>query len=526
MNLKLEKVTEEEKRTSLNILNWYPFEKGQKILHVEKDLENLKDIKPEKEYDIITLIGISPKLKLAETIKKLEQYLKPEGKFLIAVDNKFGLRFFAGNPENYFNRKFESLIGYNNEKEKIETFTKSSLEEIFKKLGYNTRYYYPLPDYRMPNVIFSDSQLPEYNTVDKYNPYYTEKSDILFNEIDVFREILKTDKNMFTFFANSFLLEATKGKCNEEYKYISFNNLRKEEYRLITKISNDYVEKQVVNEKANNHYQQIKNNIWILQEKGIQLVDYIDNEKIKSKYIEQKYLLNNVLTEMLEQGKNDEFDSILGRYIETISIDTYKENDFRKTVFGKYKIEVENKEIIENLNFMKNGFWDMTFKNCFFVDNKFLFFDQEWNEPNLPVEFILYRAILYTISLRRFIKIDKLFEKYNITQYLELFEKLDNKLQENIRDDKAWEFYSQNHNFDIDATKQEIINANIRSEAQKAENENLKQENEKIRKENNELQNKINNQQQKIQGLQEEIGNTFINKVKRKLKRLGDGSNN
>ena len=516
---------------SQNILNWYPFQKDQKILQISESsdkltelfrnrcsevrvesLDTIKENEIEQKYDFIILVGISKNAKLAETIKKLETYLRPEGKLLVAVDNKFGLRFFAGNPENILNRKFESLIGYNNEKEKIETYTKTTLENIFRQLNYNTRFYYPLPDYRMPNVIFSDDQLPEYNSIDKYNPYYTEKSDILFNEIDVFREILKTDKNMFTFFANSFLIEATKRECNREYKYISFNNLRKEEYRLITKISDDYVEKQVVNEKSNNHYQGIKDNIKILQENGIELVDYLDGEKIKSKYIEQKYLLNNVLTEMLEQGKNEEFDNILDKYIKTINIDTYKETDYEKTIFGRYKIEIENKEIIENLNFMKNGLWDMTFKNCFYLDNKFLFFDQEWNEPNLPVEFILYRAILYTISLRRFIQIDKLFEKYELTQYLELFEKLDNKLQEKIRDDETWKFYSQNHNFDIDATKQEIKNLNIRSEAQNAANENL-------RKLNNELQEQINSQQNKINIQQQELNNTFFYNLRNKFKR-------
>ena len=36
---------------------------------------------------------------------------------------------------------------------------------------------------------------------------------------------------------------------------------------------------------------------------------------------------------------------------------------------------------------------------CWYIgNNQFYFFDQEWNEPNLPVEYILYRAILYTIS--------------------------------------------------------------------------------------------------------------------------------
>ena len=79
-----------------------------------------------------------------------------------------------GNPENILNKKFESLIGYNNEPEKIESFTKSSLEQIFNSIGYKYTFYYPLPDYKMPNVIFSEKQKAKYNSIDKYNPYYKE----------------------------------------------------------------------------------------------------------------------------------------------------------------------------------------------------------------------------------------------------------------------------------------------------------------------------------------------------------------
>ena len=452
-----------------------------------------------------------------------------DGRILLAVDNKFGLRFWAGNPENILEKKFTSLLGYNNEYEKIETYTKRYIETQLNEIGYKTRFYYPLPDYRRPNVIFSDDALPEYNSIDKYNPYYTGKSDILFNEIDVFREILKTDKDMFTFFANSFLVEVIKKEKEYDttYNYISYNNLRKEKYRLITKISNTYVEKQIVNEKAEEHYENIKNNIKILQENNIKTVDYIDEDKIKSKYIEQKYLLNNVLTEKLEKGQVEEFDNIIKNYIKQISVKTYKENNYENTAFGKYRVEVKDKSIIQDLNFVKNGMWDMTFKNCFLIDNQFYFFDQEWNEPNLPVEYILYRAILYTISLRRFVSIEKLFDKYNLSKYITLFEQLDNKIQEEIRDDEVWKFYSQNHDFNIDGTKQELNNLQIRSKAQQTEINNLNErfkaqqlENNNLKENNKLLQEELNKSNKERERLQTAINNTFLNKVKRKIKKI------
>ncbi len=532
---------------SPNILNWYPFNQKQKVLEIGIKNEELTSFLKQKcskvqiaskidelkniteKFDIIILIGINncKKLTLKNLIRKLESFLEVDGKILLVVDNKFGLKFWNGNPENIFGKKFASLIGYNNEPEKIETYTKKYIETILKEMGYNTRFYYPLPDYKLPNVIFTDEQLPEYNNIDKYNPYFLEESDILFDEIDVFREILKTNKEMFTFFANSFLVEITKGECDKTYKYISFNNMRKKKYQLITKISDSYVEKQIANEEAIEHYNNIKNNLRILQENGIKTLDYIDNERIKSRYVEQKYLLDNIITEKLEKGQVEEFESIINNYIKAITIEPYKENDYDKTVFGKYGIEVENKNIVQNLNFMKNGLWDMTFTNCFLMDNQFYFFDQEWNESNLPVEYILYRAIVYTISLRRFVSIEKLFDKYNLRQYLKLFEQLDNKIQEKIRDDNVWKFYSQNHNFNIDETKQELNNLQIRSEAQQTEIKNLNErfgaqqlENNNLKETNKQLQNEINKINKEKDKLQNEINNKFFYKVKRKIKKI------
>ena len=80
------------------------------------------------------------------------------------------------------------------------------------------------------------------------------------------------------------------------------------------KIADEYVEKQEVNEKAHKHYENIKSNIRYLNENGIKTVDYIENQIIRSKYIEQKNLLNNRLTELLEEQRNDEFYEILDKF--------------------------------------------------------------------------------------------------------------------------------------------------------------------------------------------------------------------
>ena len=496
-----------------NILNWYNFEKdatileiggnlgeitgvlcknASKVISVEEDLkraeiisirhqdkENLEiivgdfkniDFKGMK-FDYITLIGSLPYvcntqgISSSEFLKQLDGLLKPNGKLLIAVDNRFGIRYFVGNPDLYLNKKFVTLLNYNNEEQKQETYTRQKLINILDENNYVAKkFYYPLPDYRIPNVIFSDLELPEYSNVGKYIPNYHDTSTILFDEIDVFREILKEDSSMFTFFTNSFLVEASKNEFKQQYKFISYNNARKTKYRLITKIADEYVDKECVDENACEHYNNIIYNINLLTSENIKTLDNVTEAKtIRSKYINQEYLLSNVLNKKLEAGDLDEFYKILNEFYEVIKKSSKQIDKEEKTIFEEYYIEI-SEEDKKGLFFLKNGLWDMTLKNCFYIDDEFYLFDQEWKSNNMPAEYILYRSIMYTISLRRFINIDEIIEKFGLARYLDLFKKLDEKLQEEIRENRFWDYFNQNRYFDIDGTRQEMINMQIRSD--------------------------------------------------------------
>ena len=474
---------------SKNILIWYPFEKGTKILKVEKDFTFENEQK--EQYDYLVLIGSLPyvaknnNMSSEEFIRKISKMLKKQGKILIAVDNKFGLKYFVGENDPYLQKKFASLTNYNGEKDKIETYTKKRLSEILENCGFfGHNFYYPLPDYKCANVIFSDEELPDKQSVSKYVPNYSEKATIFINEIELYKEILKEDKNMFPFFANTFFVEACKDIENIKYKYISFNNMRKEKYRLITKIGNEYVEKEPINDKAKKHYDQIKENIDLLKNTEINIVDEFNDGKIRSLYIDNQFLMTKLLNKILEESKEEEFYILVDKYIEEIKKSSGKMNEKEENIFDKLEIEIsENQK--NSLNFVKHGFWDMTFQNCFYIENKFYFFDQEWNYPNMPLEFILYRSIIYSDFLRKYFDIDKLLEKYNLNQYIDIFKKLDDKIQEEIRDEQLWEYYKEDKFFNIDATKQEVINIGIREKERDITIDNLSKtvknlENEKI----------------------------------------------
>ena len=86
----------------------------------------------------------------------------------------------------------------------------------------------------------------------------------------------------------------------------------------------------------------------------------------------------------------------------------------------------------------------MTFQNCFIINNELYFYDQEWREEVVPLDFILYRAIKYFPEIRFYLSMEELYDILNIDEsMIDLFEKLDNKLQENIRNNLMWKIHKQ-----------------------------------------------------------------------------------
>jgi len=128
-----------------NILNWYEFKENSDILEVNNaNIEEVLNI--DKTYDYIILSEI---VELDKFFSKVHNLLKLDGKLLIVINNKFGMKHWA--------KGFQEI----NE----PVFSKSETEKMIRKAGFSEiKSYYPLPDYKLTNVIFTDEYLPN-----KYN---------------------------------------------------------------------------------------------------------------------------------------------------------------------------------------------------------------------------------------------------------------------------------------------------------------------------------------------------------------------
>lgn len=236
-----------------NILNWYPFKKNASLLeigggcgavtgalcekvsavkvveiskrrsqinyerhksfsHLEILVGNLNDIKFEEKFDYITLIGVleyagsftHTQEPYKDFLLNIKKYLKPNGKLFIAIENRYGLKYFAGAKEDHTAKEFDGITGYidNNT---VKTFGKKELQELLSASGYDTQeFYYPHPDYKMPLEIYSQYHLPKsFNTMQN-SPNFDNDRFIFFDEEVAFKGII--ENGQYEFFANSFLV--------------------------------------------------------------------------------------------------------------------------------------------------------------------------------------------------------------------------------------------------------------------------------------------------------------------------------
>ncbi|PIP31006.1 SAM-dependent methyltransferase [bacterium (Candidatus Howlettbacteria) CG23_combo_of_CG06-09_8_20_14_all_37_9] len=182
---------------------------------------NIEDAKLSREFDYVTSVGvleyagkfINSDNPFEDFLKMLKTFLKPKGTLILAIENKFGLKYWSGVSEDHTGKFFDSMEGYPNDKG-IQTFGKQELTRLLKQAGFDDlEFYYPLPDYKLPSEIFSDEYPPtlDHNIRAGLLPVrdHCRPRTYLFNERLVSDGIVIN--NSFDFFANSYLVFA-KGK--------------------------------------------------------------------------------------------------------------------------------------------------------------------------------------------------------------------------------------------------------------------------------------------------------------------------
>ena len=201
-----------KKRSTINALRNGEYD------NIEIMVGNFSHIMPylKTDYDIVTLIGV---LEYAESyigteepyrefISSAASLLKKGGRLLIAIENKLGMKYWAGCKEDHLGRYYESIEDYAHTRG-VKTFGKGELETLFEEVGFSSvKFYYPYPDYKFPDRIYSDQYLPSVGDLVNNMRNFDNNRMITFDEDKAFDSVIKN--GLFPQYSNSFFVELIK----------------------------------------------------------------------------------------------------------------------------------------------------------------------------------------------------------------------------------------------------------------------------------------------------------------------------
>ena len=373
--------------------------------NLEVIVGSLDNIKINEKFDYIVVSEYLEKHDFKTTILWAKEYLKEDGTIFVAVDNKFGMKNWKGKDE------YKALI----QNPKINTkaeFGKTKLEKNISDLNFNSRFYYIFPEYKAPNLIYTDEHKISTEDISRNFELNDEGDSIAFKENDVFNTIVKEENDKVNFFANSFLIEISKNAISHKVKYVTFANYRVKAKQLQTIILDDKVIKRPVNPESCEHIHDMIENIKHFPKNGCMLLDRKkDDDSIESDFINGKRLDEIILESDNPSEEFDKYKEIIFQNI--IDYDNINKDELLKP------LKEADEELLKKMHFIEYGFLDMIPKNCFIIGGVNFFFDQEWMIKFIPAEFILFRAIRNTIGVDK----EYFHSHYELNDFLELFEK-------------------------------------------------------------------------------------------------------
>ena len=354
---------------------------------------NFQDVEPDLpcDYDYICLIGvfeyaqayIGTEKPYEDFLHIIKKHVKPDGHIAIAIENKFGLKYWAGCREDHLGTYFSGIEDYP-DGGVVRTFTRDGLLAIAKKCGFTkAQMYYPYPEYKFMTTLYSDRRPPKRGELSDNMRNFDRDRIQLFDEKRVFDTVLQ--EGQFPLFSNSYML-LLGPELSEEY--VKYSNDRKEEFQIKTLQrggkGGKRIEKHPLSKAAWEHiettvsaYQKLADRYQgsLLAVNECELDRQVDGTPyIKIKFLEGT-TLEEILDERLRKKDLEGFHSLFDEYLKRIS-------------WGEEKEIADYDMIFANIIVPQDG------NGCYKIDNVWNLIDCEWTfEKVVETREIAFRAL-------------------------------------------------------------------------------------------------------------------------------------
>ena len=355
---------------------------------IEKNLDN--------DYDFIFLIGVfeysqgyigtdRPYERFMEILRRHLKGNGQEGRLIIAIENKFGLKYWAGCREDHQGLYFSGLEDYPQDTG-VRTFTRDGLKKICEVNNCNEySFYYPYPDYKFMTSIYSDEYLPHVGELCTNIRNFDRSRMLLFDEKNVFDTIIR--EGLFPLYSNSYFLVVGK---ELPVKYSKYSNDRAAEYAICTDIRKPGSDAEVSVFAGNNRKEANfiveKRNTTMQAKKHVQEMKTA-YEKLTKRYQGGKLHINHCT--LSPQG-TPVFEFVKGRSLEEMFDELLDKQDFAgfEVLFKEYVDRISYNAGVEITNY------DLIFANILVDGEDWTAIDYEWTfEKVIPAKEVAYRAL-------------------------------------------------------------------------------------------------------------------------------------
>ncbi len=361
---------------------------------------NFQDVEPDLpcDFDYICLIGvfeyaqayIQSETPYEDFLKIIRKHVRKDGHIAIAIENKFGLKYWAGCREDHLGTYFSGLEDYP-DGGVVRTFTAEGLRRIAASCGYRrAQMYYPYPDYKFMTCLYSDDRLPKTGELSSNLRNFDRDRLQLFDEKKVFDTILR--EGQFPLFSNSYMMllgpELTE-------RYVKYSGDRAPSFRIKTVLrqtpEGKIIEKQPLCEEAWAHIERTARSYERLAARyagsrlaidgcSLTWISEAGGERaqrlpcLRLAYIEGRTLAE-LMDECLARNDTEGFQRLFAEYLKRIS-------------FG------EEENIADYDLIFANIIVPDTINNAGYLDNTWYVIDCEWTfEKAVETRQIAFRAL-------------------------------------------------------------------------------------------------------------------------------------
>lgn len=355
----------------------------------------------------------------------LAGYLADDGKIILTVDNRYGVRYFCGAKEKYSRLPFSGINQYF-EEQGGHLFHKNELEKILSAsvLKYY-KFYYPLPDYIFPQVIYTDQSYSSMLVMERLNPYNVEQDTLIVCERTLYKDII--DNGVLGFFSNSFLVECGKrnNMCDIVSAVLSTDRPRTDSYATCLR-EGGTVTKCNLFVDGKDKLQGLFQNISNIARRGIKTIPHeIRDGKIVMPHIDAP-TLSSVLANVADKD---------GERFRLLWDQLYQ------LIMRSSEMRLGEQEAI-----LEKAYIDLVPSNIFVINGELYVYDQEFVIENCPAKYVLYRGIKYTYmalaGIEVLVSLEELKERYGLKESWNDFEMMEEKFIAHIRQSELYrQFY-------------------------------------------------------------------------------------